>query len=185
MNRNHRLLHDEAVLCIVDVQEKLVPVMRDGETLIANLQKVIAGAKALQIPILITEQYVRGLGSTVTRLQEGLGDSYAPIEKMCFSSFGCDAFRKELERLRRRQVLLCGIETHVCVYQTAVDLLAEGYTVHLVADGVSSRSDENRQIAIQRLMAEGAKVTSVEMALFEMTVTSGTDEFRAISKIVK
>lgn len=180
-----RLDRTRAAVCIIDVQEKLLPVMSRRDSLVPNLQKLIAGAAALSVPVIVTEQYVKGLGSTVAPLRDTLGELYQPIEKNCFSSFGCDAFRDRIERLERKQVVLAGIETHVCVHQTAIDLLDHGYEVHLVADAVSSRTDESREIAVRRLTSEGAKLTSVEMALFEMTVTSGTDEFRAISKIVK
>lgn len=180
-----RLRRDNAVVCIIDVQERLLTVIDRSDELVASLKKLTAGTRILGIPIVITEQYVKGLGATVESLRDALADSYQPIEKACFSSYGCESFRLALERLGRKQVLLAGIEAHVCVYQTAIDLLSNGYEVHLLEDAVNSRTSENREIAIRRLMQEGAKLTSVEMALFELTVTSGTDEFRAISKIVK
>lgn len=180
-----RLRRDDAVVCIVDVQERLLPVIDRHDELVASLEKLTAGARTLSLPIVVTEQYVKGLGSTISSLRDALGDSYQPIEKACFSSYGCDAFRSTLEQSGRKQILLSGIEAHVCVYQTAIDLLTNGYEVYLLADAVSSRTPENREIAIRRLVQEGAKLTSVEMALFEMTVISGTEEFRGISKIVK
>jgi nicotinamidase-related amidase len=171
-----RLERTTAILLIIDVQEKLMPVIANREQLEANIVRLIRGAQILGVPILITEQYVKGLGHTVAPLRDALGDAYKPIEKSCFSGY------RELER---KQVIVAGIETHVCVYQTVSDLLAHGYEVTLVADALSSRTIENKEIALRRMMSEGAKLSSTEMALFELTVASGTDEFRAISKLVK
>jgi nicotinamidase-related amidase len=147
----------------------------------------VRGCHILGIPTLVTEQYVRGLGPTVEPLRNALEESggYRPIEKSCFSAQGCDVFSAQLATLERNQVILAGVETHVCVYQTALDLIGAGMSVTLIADAVSSRAPENKAIALTRLMAEGVKLSSTEMALFELTVTSGTDEFRAISKLVK
>ncbi|HEY6843918.1 MAG TPA: isochorismatase family protein, partial [Thermoanaerobaculia bacterium] len=153
-----------------------MPVISNRQALERNIGRLIRGAKILGVPIVVTEQYVKGLGHTVEGLRDALGGDYKPIEKDCFSGY---------RPLDRKQVIIAGIETHVCVYQTVSDLLANGYEVTIVADAVSSRTEENKSIALQRMVADGAKLSSTEMALFEMTVTSGTDEFRAISKLVK
>jgi nicotinamidase-related amidase len=139
------------------------------------------------VPVVVTEQYVRGLGPTVAPLREALDETggYRPIEKACFSAHGCEAFVAQLAALERRQVIVAGIEAHVCVYQTVLDLLAAELDVTVVADAVSSRTAQNKEIALRRMVAEGVKLSSTEMALFELTVASGTDEFRAISKLVK
>src|SRR5262249_24371091 len=133
-------------------------------------------------PPLLTEQYVKGLGSTVPRVRRALEETfgYEPIEKNCFSADGAGEFQAELRRLRKKQILVAGVETHVCVYQTVSDLLAAGYEVTLIADAVSSRRTENKEIALQRMANEGAKLSSTEMALFELLGAAGTDEFAQI-----
>ncbi|HUJ13841.1 MAG TPA: hydrolase [Thermoanaerobaculia bacterium] len=171
-----RLDRSTSVLFLIDVQEKLMPVIANREELERNLERLIRGAKILGVPIVLTEQYVKGLGHTIAPLREALGDDYKPIEKACFSGY---------RPLDRKQVIVAGIETHVCVYQTVSDLLANGYEVTIVADAVSSRTVQNKEIALGRMTADGAKLSSTEMGLFELTVQSGTDEFRAISKLVK
>ena len=171
-----RLDRTTAILLIIDVQEKLMPVITNREQVEGNIVRLIRGAQILGVPILITEQYVKGLGQTVAPLRQALGKAYKPIEKSCFSGY------RELDR---KQVIVAGVETHVCVYQTVSDLLANGYEVTLVADALSSRIIENRETALRRMMSDGAKLSSTEMALFELTVAAGTEEFRAISKLVK
>lgn len=171
-----RLDRTTSILAIIDVQERLMPVIANREQVEANIVRLIRGARILGVPILVTEQYVKGLGRTVEVVREALSDAYAPIEKSCFSGY------RELER---KQVIVAGVETHVCVYQTVSDLLANGYEVTIVADAVSSRTLENKEVALRRMLSDGAKLSSTEMALFELTVASGTDEFRAISKLVK
>lgn len=171
-----RLDRSNAVLFVIDVQEKLMPVISNHEAIARNIERLIRGAKILGVPIVVTEQYVKGLGHTIEPLRKALAGDYQPIEKACFSGY---------RPLDRKQVIVAGIETHVCVYQTVSDLLANGYEVTIVGDAVSSRSEENKDIALRRMLADGAKLSSTEMALFELTVVSGTDEFRAISKLVK
>lgn len=182
-----KLQRDDSLLVVIDVQERLLPVIHDGDRIVQNIDRLIRGMHLLDVPVVLTEQYVKGLGPTVEPLRITLGDTsgYEPIEKMCFSSSGCLDFSVKLESLKRRQIVLCGVETHVCVHQTAMDLLDNDYMVYVVADAVGSRTFQNRDYALQRLQSEGGRVTTTEMALFELTVTSGTDEFRAISKLVK
>ncbi|HLJ73431.1 MAG TPA: hydrolase [Thermoanaerobaculia bacterium] len=171
-----RLDRSTAVLFVIDVQDKLMPVISNHKAIERNIERLIRGAKILGVPIVVTEQYVKGLGHTVPPLRDALAGDYKPIEKTCFSGF---------RPLYRKQVIVAGIETHVCVYQTVSDLLANGYEVTIVADAVSSRTEENKDIALRRMLADGAKLSSAEMVLFELTAASGTDEFRAISKLVK
>ena len=158
-----------------------MPVIHERAEVERNIERLIRGAHVLGVPVVVTEQYVKGLGPTVAPLRAALEETggYRPIEKDCFSAQRC------LPALERRQVLLAGVETHVCVYQTAIDLLAAGVGVWIVADAVSSRTPRNRDIALGRLVSEGAKSSSTEMALFEMLGVAGTEEFRAISKLVK
>jgi nicotinamidase-related amidase len=182
-----RLDRSNAVLVVIDVQERLMPVIHERLDVERNVERLVRGAHVLGVPAIVTEQYVKGLGPTVEPLRAALEETggYRPIEKDCFSAHGCAAFAAQLAALDRRQVLLAGVETHVCVYQTARDLLAGGWKVWIAADAVSSRTPRNRDIALQRLTSDGAKLTSTEMALFEMLVVSGTEEFRAISRLVK
>lgn len=162
-----------------------MPVIHDRKSTAHNVERLIRGAAILGVPVIVTEQYTKGLGPTIAPLREALGEAYRPIEKDCFSAHGCAPFKAQLAALERRQILLAGVETHVCVYQTAGDLVAAGYTVHVVADAVSSRTAENRELALRRMASDGVKLSSTEMALFELTRVAGTDEFRAISRLIK
>ncbi|MBV8516914.1 MAG: hydrolase [Acidobacteria bacterium] len=177
----------QAVLVVIDVQEKLMPVIDRADAVAKNVERLVRGCHLLGVPALVTEQYVKGLGPTIEPLRRALDETYgyAPIEKLCFSAHGCDVFAARLDALGRRQVLVAGVETHVCVYQTVRDLLAGGFEVALAADAVSSRAPENREIALRRMTADGAHLSSTEMALFELVGVSGTDMFRAISRLVK
>ena len=182
-----RLDRNAALLLVVDVQEKMMPVIDNRVTLERNVERLIRGVDVLEMPVLVTEQYSRGLGQTGAVVRRALEETggYSPIEKSSFSACGCIPFMEQLKKSHRKQILVAGVETHVCVYQTTVDLLAAGYEVYIVADAVSSRSPMNREIALTRMTSEGAKLTSTEMALFEMLINSGTQEFRDISRLVK
>jgi len=171
-------------LVVVDVQGKLAQLMHDKESLFKNIQILIQAAKILNVPILWCQQCPQSLGPTISQIAELLSDN-EPINKASFSCCGCDKFNDKLNELNRKGVLLCGIEAHVCIYQTAVDLLRKGFGVEVIADAVSSRMLENKQIAINRLAAEGAKITSTEMALFELLKTADHPHFKQIAKLVK
>lgn len=182
-----RLKRETALLAVIDVQEKFASVIDDFDEMQQNVDRLIRGCHLLGVPAAITEQYPKGLGETVAGLKKTIAETYAtrPAQKMSFSSQSCTEFADQLEKAGRKQVLIAGIETHVCIWQTAIDLLEAGYEVFVVTDAVASRSKANRDIALRRLEQEGAKLTSTEMALFEMTERAGTDEFRAISKLVR
>ena len=153
-----------------------MPVIHERENVEKNLVRLIRGAKTLGVPVIVTEQYVKGLGRTVESLRDALGEQYKPVEKMTFSA------AEHIDLAGRTQVLVAGVETHVCVYQTVSDLKAN---VWIVADAVSSRTAENRDLALRRMAADGARLSSTEMALFELLGEAGTDEFRAIAALVK
>jgi nicotinamidase-related amidase len=182
-----RLDRTNTLLLIIDVQEKLMPAIDDAGGVIRNIDRLVRGCHVLGIPAVLTEQYVRGLGPTVEPVRRAFEETtgYAPIEKSCFSAYGCEAFSARLAALGRTHIVVAGVETHVCVYQTVEDLLARGLAVSVVADAVSSRTPRNRELALLRMTLDGAKPSSTEMAMFELTVTSGTDEFRAISRLIK
>ncbi len=171
-------------LVVVDVQGKLAQLMHDKEVLFKNIRILIQAAKLLDIPILWCQQVPAALGPTVPEIAELLTDE-EPIDKASFSCAGHEPFNTRLQVLKRRQVLLCGIETHVCIYQTARDLLARGFEVVVPADAVSSRTADNKQIALMRLAAEGAHVAGTEMALFELLKTAEHPQFKPIAGLVK
>jgi len=171
-------------LAVVDVQGKLAQLMHGKDALFKNIQILIQAAQILEIPILWCQQVPDALGPTIPEIAELLTD-VEPMNKAAFSCCGTDQFISKLNESARNQVLLCGIEAHICVYQTAGDLLVRGFNVNIVADAVSSRSPDNKQIALSRLAAEGASITSVEMALFELLRTAEHPKFRQIAKLIK
>lgn len=182
-----RLRREESLLVVIDVQERLMPVILDSAEVEKNIDRLARGTHILGVPAILTEQYVKGLGHTTGMVRKAFEEThgYIPIEKSCFSAFGRDDFRARLKTTGRKQILIAGIEAHVCVYQTVLDLLGDNFEVTLISDAVSSRSMTNKNVALSRMQQEGARLSSTEMALFELTVLSGTDEFRAISKLVK
>jgi len=174
----------DCCLVVVDVQGKLAQLMYDKQILFKNIQILIKVAKILNIPVLWCQQVPEALGPTLPEIAQLLTD-YEPINKSAFSCCGAEQFNIKLNELKRRQVILCGIETHVCVYQMAVDLLRKGFCVDLIADAVSSRTPENKQIGINRMAAEGINISCTEMALFELLRTAEHPEFRDIAKLIK
>jgi len=179
------MLHaDTTALVLIDVQEKLARAMHEREALVENLSRLLRGLHVLGVPVLWVEQNPKGLGPTVPELAS-LMTGNQPITKNSFSCCGADGFMETLASLNRRQVLLAGIEAHVCVYQTAAGLIEADYQVEVVADGVSSRSPGNRTVAIEKMRDIGVRLTSVEMALFELLGAAEGDRFKEILKVVK
>ncbi|OHB85672.1 MAG: hydrolase [Planctomycetes bacterium RBG_19FT_COMBO_48_8] len=174
----------QCCLAVVDVQGKLAQLMHGREALFKNIQILMRAAKILEIPILCCQQCPDALGQTVPEIAQFL-NNIEPINKSVFSCCGDEQFNARLKELARNQILLCGIETHVCIYQTAVDLLRQDFNVNVIADAVSSRTPENKQIAINRLATEGAKISCTEMALFELLKTAEHPKFRQIAKLIK
>ena len=175
---------ENCCLIVVDIQGKLAELMHEKEILFRNVQILIKAAKILEIPILWCQQCPQSLGPTSPQIAVLLAGC-EPIDKATFSCAADEKFKAALIGLSRRQVVLTGIETHVCIYQTATDLLAEGYSVDIVADAVSSRTLANKQIALRRLSAQGANITSTEMALFELLKTADHTKFKQIAKLIK
>jgi nicotinamidase-related amidase len=173
-----------SVLLVIDVQGRLAEAVSESEALTAAIGRAVRGARALGIPILCTEQIPAKLGATRPEIA-GLLEGVERIPKSAFSCCGEPAFERALEASGRSQVLVCGIEAHVCVYQTAMDLRAAGYEVEVLADAVSSRCPENRRIALDRMARAGVGVTSVEMALFELQRVAEGPAFKALLGIVK
>jgi nicotinamidase-related amidase len=178
------LSQDDSVLVIVDIQERLVNAMTVKEQVVDNCLHLIELAKLYKMPILLTEQYPRGLGPTVEKIKNAL-PLYQPIEKSSFSCCGEPNFIGETSKLRRKNVILTGMETHVCVLQTCLDLLHQGLNVHLVNDAVCSRSKQNWETGIAFMRDTGAVVTCTETVLFQILKVAGTEQFKAISKRIK
>jgi nicotinamidase-related amidase len=179
-----RLKREDAVLVMIDFQERLMPVMRDHEDLEESVCKLVNGIKTLGVPVIVTQQYTKGLGPTVPAIAETLGE-FSPIEKTDFSAAGELNFLEALNETGKTSIILCGIETHVCVAQTALILLELGYDVFLVEDAVSSRDKQDKKTAIKRMVQAGARPVSVEAVLFELLGSAKAAEFKEISRIVK
>ena len=178
------LKKEEAVLLFIDVQGRLHEIMHDKEILDANLEKMIQCSQLLELPIIVTEQLPDKLGST----NEPFNTLLADVQKIAKSSFSCcgePEFIKTFKNLNKRQAILVGIETHVCVYQTAIDLLEEDYEVFIIADAVSSRSIENKTIILQSMRDAGAKIIPTETALFALLREASDPRFKEFLKLIK
>jgi nicotinamidase-related amidase len=177
---------EQCALIVIDMQEKLLPPIWEKERLVRNAQLLIRLAGILKIPALVTTQYAKGLGNTVPDLASMLPDS-TPIDKLMFSCFGSDVFCSLLKRLpgQRTTVLLCGMETHICVMQTALGALRDGYLVHVAADAVSSRTELNWRVGLDRMRAAGAIPSSTEMMIYELLRSSGAPAFREMLPYLK
>jgi len=171
-------------LIIVDVQGKLASLVHESEKVIENIITLIKGAEILELPILWLEQYPKGLGPTIDEIKDQL-KGQLPIEKMTFSAYKNEAFKQALEETDCTSFLLTGIESHVCVYQTGADLLANNYSIEIVEDAVSSRTKQNKEIGIKKLNSLGAKSTTIEMSLFELMETADYPHFKKISSLIK
>src|ERR1700685_3698441 len=172
---------ERCALIVVDIQEKLLPPIFENTRLLKNSQLLIRLAGILKIPALVTTQYTKGLGNTTPEIASLLPDAQ-PIDKQMFSCFGSDAFCSLLKRLpgNRNTVLLCGMESHICVMQTALGALREGYIVHVASDAVSSRTEWNWKIGLDRMRAAGAVISSTEMILYELLRSSGSPAFKEL-----
>jgi nicotinamidase-related amidase len=179
------LRRDRTGLVVVDVQEAFRPVIDGFDAVARNCGLLAEGFGVLGRPVLVSEQYPKGLGHTVPEVADRLPEGVRPVEKVRFSACGVGAFDEALEEAGASAWVVAGIEAHVCVNQTVHDLLARGYEVHVAADAVSSRSATNRALGLEKMAAAGARATSTEMALFEMLEQAGSDEFKAISKLVR
>ena len=179
-----RITKENTITLVVDIQERLYPVMHKKETLLKNCLTLLRGMNLLDIPVWISQQYTRGLGETLPEVREVISD-FNPIEKRDFSCCDEPVFQSRLDSEGVVNVILCGIESHVCVLQTAVYLKNEGYHPVVVMDCVSSRSQENIDLARERFRHEGIMMTSYESVLFELTRSSSSEAFKAVSQLVK
>ncbi|MDR3364506.1 MAG: hydrolase [Clostridiales Family XIII bacterium] len=180
-----RIRKGEAVLVVVDLQERLIPAMREGASAVAEAAKLIRGFEAAGCPVLVTQQYTKGLGETVPEIKEAFA-SFSHIEKSAFSAMGEPGFADALGRTGKKAVVLCGVEAHVCVLQSALDMLEAGYDVFLAVDAVSSRKERDEKPAIKRMLHSGVLPTTAESVLFELLDNDSKSEtFKTISKLIK
>jgi nicotinamidase-related amidase len=177
-----RLRRDDTLLLLIDVQERLVPTIHNHEQVVANCATLAAAASHLQLPIIATEQYPEKLGATVSAITEAA--PLSPISKMKFSAC-TDQTLQAITATNRKTALVCGIEAHVCVLQSTLDLIENGFTVFVALDAVSSRREENKQSAWERMRAAGVLAASTESAIFELLREAGTPDFKAMLRLIK
>ena len=179
----YRLNKEDVCLLVIDVQEKLVPIMKHGKAIIKNTQILLQGAKEMGIPVIATEQYPKGLGSTVADLRAFFEDEDV-FAKNSFTAYTEDVQNK-IETLGPKKIIVTGMETHVCVYQTVRDLLDAGYEVHIAKDCVGSRTKENYQNGLDLMENMGAIINNTETIVFDLLKVSGTKEFKIMSALIK
>ena len=176
-----KLKKEDCLLLVIDIQERLIPVIHQHEEVIHNANILLKGMEILGVPVIVTEQYPKGLGNTCKEIL--LGEDAKVMEKITFSCLANDYIKESVQS--KKQIIICGVEAHICVLKTALDLLDEGFEVHLITDAVSSRKKENKQVAIERMKQSGVFISSTEMILFQLLDKAGTDEFKLISKLIK
>ncbi|MEM2443308.1 MAG: hydrolase [Candidatus Bathyarchaeia archaeon] len=183
--RKGLISRENAILVVIDVQEKLFPLISDdGEKVLENMRKLIQFAGIIGMPIVLTEQYPKGLGPTIPEIRD-LIPNIQPVEKVEFSCFGSEEFKEIIKRLNAKSLIIVGIETHICVMQTAIEGVKEGFKVCVVSDATSSRNPEDKRIALERLRDNGIIVASTEMLIYELLKRAGTQEFRETLKLIK
>lgn len=179
------LTTENTIALIIDIQAKLLPFIDGSESLVGSNVRLIKGIASLDIPIIVTEQYPKGLGATDEAIQAALGENYKPIEKDTFSCWGCQEFVEKIKSYGRKNVIISGIETHICVMQTVRDLSANGFCPIVACDCVSSRKAFDKKYGIKRMMQENAIVGTYESILMELTLGSKNPKFKEISNIIK
>jgi isochorismate hydrolase len=172
---------EDSLLVIIDMQERLVPVVTNHEKVVVNTKRLLALADVLRLPVVVTEQ--EKLGSTIAEISENITD-FEPISKLSFNCFSCEAFAQRVGEVRRNTLIICGIEAHICVTQTALRAYPQ-FRVHVVSDAISSRSPDNVSVAIERMAASGVTITSTEMVIYELLQKAGTEEFKRMLPHVK
>ncbi len=185
MRHEHTLDAARAALVVIDMQEGFRPAIADFAETAARVARAVTGARLLGLPVIVTEQYPKGLGRTAAEIAAALPAGYEPIEKTAFSACGAREFGARLDAAGARQVIVCGIEAHVCVNQTAHDLLARGLQVHLLLDGITARSAHNKQLGVEKMRQSGALPSSLELALFELLRDARHEQFKAVQSLIK
>lgn len=178
------LRKENTALVIVDVQEKLLPYVQKKDEVVANIQMLIRFAHIMDIPVILTEHYPKGLGVTVPEINEVL-EKYEPKEKVIFSCYGSLDFTEKLEELGIKRFMIAGIESHICVQQTTLDAMNQGYEVHVISDAISSRTLKNHHVGLEKMRQFGAVISSTEMAMYEIMERADTSEFKEVLKLVK
>ncbi len=176
---------DNCLLLQIDIQEKLIPAMPEADYITENISKLIQGLKLFKLPIVITEQYPKGLGNTIEPLIKALGELYVPIEKTTFSCMKNTSFVEMLENYGKKNIIVVGMESHICVLQTVIQLKEAGYSPIVIEDCICSRKDNDHYIALERMLKESITISSYESILMEICESSDIPEFKAISKIIK
>jgi nicotinamidase-related amidase len=179
-----RILKENTLAVVIDIQERLLPHMYQWEEMLHNCTKLIEGLRILTVPVVVTQQYTKVLGETDHSIVNKIAP-FSYIEKTSFSCYGEQVFKEKLTTAGKKNVILLGIESHICVLQTCLDLLDSGYLPLIPEDCVSSRKMHDKEVAIDRMRQEGARITTLESILFELTQCAGTDVFRSISRLIK
>jgi nicotinamidase-related amidase len=180
-----KLSRERTALVVIDMQEAFRPVIPDFGEVASRIAKAVEGARLMEVPVIVTEQYPKGLRHTAEEIIPHLPTGSKVVEKICFSSCGADEFQAELISRNTKQAIVCGIEAHICVTQTVLDLLTRGVEVHLMVDCITSRRRENKEIALSRLTQAGAVQSNLEMALFELMRTADSPQFKAVQSLIK
>ncbi|NLC17833.1 MAG: hydrolase [Clostridiales bacterium] len=180
-----RIKAEDALALIIDLQERLVPAISGSAELIKNTAKLIRGLGILDVPMLVTQQYTKGLGMTVEEIVKAFGEDFSYYDKISFSCAMNEPINQAIAESGRKNIIICGVEAHVCVLQTVIDLIDQGYRVVLVEDCIGSRKEHDKLSAIKRAGLEGAIPATCESLLFELTQVAGTDKFKKISSLVK
>lgn len=180
-----RILAEDTMAIVIDFQEKLMPVIHNSEQLLHNSEILMKGLKALGIPMLVTQQYTKGLGLSVEPITDAFGEEFTYYDKITFSCLDDENIRRAVKGMGKKNIIVCGAEAHICVLQTVIDLIAMDYHVILVEDCIGSRKENDYETALKRAMVEGAIPATYESILYELTRVSKTDIFKEISKLVK
>ncbi len=179
-----KLLAEETAALVIDYQEKLIPVINNNEEIVRKTSILIKGLKELEIPIIVSQQYTKGLGNTILLIAEALGE-FTPFDKKSFSLMGDENIKRAIKLTGKKNIVICGVEAHICVLQTLLDLIDEGFNVVLVEDCIGSRKENDRIIACKRAEEEGGLLATYESILYELTGGAYSEHFKAISKLTK
>jgi nicotinamidase-related amidase len=182
---HQRLSPENSLLVVIDVQERLLPAVLYGQQIIFNVRRLLEAARAIGVPVIVSEQYPQGLGSTVQELVPYIPAGTAVLPKKSFSIYDDERIRSEIDNHRRSQIILCGMEAHVCVQQSAFDLLRAGHEVYIVVDAISSRFAEAKETALRRFESSGMALTTTESLLFEWCRTAEHPQFKMFSRLTK
>jgi nicotinamidase-related amidase len=178
---SHKLKREDSILVIVDIQEKLAPAVSERQKVLSNVVRLVKFANIIGLPIIVSEQ--QKLGPTLQEIKSGL-PHYDPVSKLAFDCFAVPEFREKVEKTGRHSLIVTGLETHICVSQTAISGLSQ-YNVHGVSDAMSSRSPHNWEVGVERMRQHGVVITSTEMVIYELLEKAGTDEFKAVLPLIK